>query len=273
MIELELLELDELLVVLVVVLVLEVLVLLLVVELLEVIEPLPVEDFDPLEPDPPAPEPAPPFPEEVREEVREEVCELVVVVLRDGWVVVELEEDEPEPDELAAEETGGALVVVAVVVVAAAGAQDSLSERTGNEIGKLMLDSGVPGGTLTVKDCVTPPATVTVTVHSSADAAGTDPTASTVLTDATATISLVPLSTRLSSPAAFLHDTVRSQPTERRHALQRRTVASGSWFCSKPARHDAESSAPCAFPASAPCKRNCSGRPGGRPWNPRFGHM
>ncbi len=119
----------------------------------------------------------------------------MVVVLRDGCVLLELELDDAEldeADELAAEEAGAELVVLVVV---AAGAHDSDSETIGSETGRLILDSGVPGGTLTVNDCVSPPASVTVTVHSSADASGSDPSASAVLTDATAIINLAVLST------------------------------------------------------------------------------
>jgi hypothetical protein len=66
-----------------------------------------------------------------------------------GWVV--------EPDPLGAG-TG------------AAHASDT--PRTGSLIGRFNADTGVPGGTSTVNDNRAPPATVTVTVHCSADAVG-----------------------------------------------------------------------------------------------------
>ena len=102
------------------------------------------------------------------------------------------EDDELDGDELAADELDDELELE---LVAEAGAHDSLSETIGSDTGRLMLDSGVPGGTLTVKDWCAPPATVTVITHSSADAAGSDPSASTVLTAATAPTSFAPLST------------------------------------------------------------------------------
>jgi hypothetical protein len=69
----------------------------------------------------------------------------------------------------------GAVVVGVVevgVVPLSADEQDSDTEATGSFTGSGIDDSGVPGGTLTVKVSVWPPATVTETTHVSACAAG-----------------------------------------------------------------------------------------------------
>jgi hypothetical protein len=117
---------------------------------------------------------------------------LVVVVLDDdedepegfgGEVEVEVE---VEPAEVGVvedvEDVGGAEVVVVVVlvvtpadgVVEVDGAHDSLSEATGPGIGRPIAEMGVPGATLTWKTKVWPLTRVTVTVHASADAVGTE---------------------------------------------------------------------------------------------------
>jgi hypothetical protein len=82
---------------------------------------------------------------------------------------------------------GGGGAVVGVVVVT--GAQDSETPRTGRVTGSDSDDSGVPGGTSTVKLSFAPPTTVTVTTHdcaSAADGNAASPPASTP-TDTTAT--------------------------------------------------------------------------------------
>lgn len=53
-----------------------------------------------------------------------------------------------------------------------AGAQDSDTLTIGPRTGSDSADTGVPGGTFTVKVSFCPPATVTVTTHVSADAVG-----------------------------------------------------------------------------------------------------
>lgn len=69
---------------------------------------------------------------------------------------------------------GGAAVPVVDGGVVPTGAHDSAIPTTGSETGSDNDDSGVPGGTSTVKFSFTPPAMVTVTVHDCAPAlAGT----------------------------------------------------------------------------------------------------
>jgi hypothetical protein len=71
---------------------------------------------------------------------------------------------------------GAGVVVVALELVVGAGAaaHDSVIPTIGSFTGKLNADTGVPGGTFTVNDSFSPPATVTVTTHCSADAAGSE---------------------------------------------------------------------------------------------------
>jgi hypothetical protein len=52
---------------------------------------------------------------------------------------------------------------------------DSLTERTGPLTGSGMEETGVPGGTLTVKDTLCPESRVTVTTQVSAEAEGIAP--------------------------------------------------------------------------------------------------
>jgi hypothetical protein len=64
------------------------------------------------------------------------------------------------------------VVVEPVVGAAAVGAQVSEIEAIGSVIGREICDSGVPGGTFTVNDSFSPPTSVTVITHSSAEAVG-----------------------------------------------------------------------------------------------------
>jgi hypothetical protein len=79
-------------------------------------------------------------------------------------------------------ELEGVVVVVGVVGV---GSHDSETSSTGSLIGRFSSDSGVPGAALTLKDSFTPPKTVTVTTHGSADAAGSHTSAGTLARVAT----------------------------------------------------------------------------------------
>jgi hypothetical protein len=88
-----------------------------------------------------------------------------------------------------ADAAGGAGVLGAAAVTVGgegvAGVHDSDSERIGSLIGNDRFESGVPGGTSMVKGICTPPSSVTVTMHGSADADGSHAaviTATTMLT-------------------------------------------------------------------------------------------
>ncbi len=59
-----------------------------------------------------------------------------------------------------------------VVVVVVVGAHDALTLLIGPSPAGTIAEAGVPAGTLTLKLCVCPVSSVTVTVHSSADAEG-----------------------------------------------------------------------------------------------------
>lgn len=96
---------------------------------------------------------------------------LVVVVVVDG-VVVEVELEVVDVVD------GVVLVVVGVEV------QDSVSPATGPVIGSLIEDSGVLGGTSTVKLTFWPLTSVTVTTHESAEAAGSPAIPNSVSSDA-----------------------------------------------------------------------------------------
>ncbi len=98
--------------------------------------------------------------DEVEVEVEVEVLDVVVEEL----VLVEWE--------------GGELLAV-VLVLAGAGAHDSLSETTTPTIGRLRAEIGVPGGTFTLKVSVWPSSSLTVTVHASAEALGSETIANT----------------------------------------------------------------------------------------------
>jgi hypothetical protein len=121
----------------------------------------------------------------------------VVVEVRDVFVPVECDELDEEVLELVepVEPVELAELEDELELVAGAAAHDSLSDTIGSDTGRLMLDRGVPGATLTVNDRCAPPATVTITTHSWAEASGSEPSASTVLTAATAPTSFVLLST------------------------------------------------------------------------------
>jgi hypothetical protein len=68
---------------------------------------------------------------------------------------------------------GEVVVLGAVVEVVGVEVHDSVTAWTGPVTGNLIDDSGVPGGTLTVKFIFCPPTSVTVTTHVSAEAVGT----------------------------------------------------------------------------------------------------
>jgi hypothetical protein len=67
------------------------------------------------------------------------------------------------------------------------GVHDSDSERTGSLTGNDRFANGVPGGTSMVKGICTPPSSVTVTTHGSADAGGSQNRAVTTPTVASVT--------------------------------------------------------------------------------------
>jgi hypothetical protein len=75
-----------------------------------------------------------------------------------------------EPDVLLVGGGGALDVVVVGAGVIGDGAHDIDSAATPNFTGRETSDSGVPGGTLTVKLTVVPPSSVTVTTHWSAAA-------------------------------------------------------------------------------------------------------
>jgi hypothetical protein len=127
-------------------------------------------------------------------------------------------------------------VVDGVVVLLDVGVpeHDSLTFWIAPVTGSLIEDSGVFGGTLTVKLCFWPPTRVTVTTHVSAEATGTAAKPSTVRTDAAATISFRLMDKVALSPPAEPASHNLSAATVQRHlshatdwvvGLQRRTVS------------------------------------------------
>ena len=120
---------------------------------------------------------------EVEVDVEVDVDVDVVVDVDVGEVVLDVVEDD---------------VDAGVVVLVVGLWHDSVSFRTYPVTGSWIDDSGVPGGTLTVKWRTVPPSSVTVITHVSAEAAGTGvttPAASTVTAVASATFSLPLLNT------------------------------------------------------------------------------
>lgn len=95
----------------------------------------------------------------------------------EGEVEVELEVDDEELVELEEEVDELEELVVVLVELEAleelvAGAHDIVSVATTPLIGRFSEETGVVGGTSTLNVSVTPPTSVTVTVHGSADALG-----------------------------------------------------------------------------------------------------
>ena len=75
------------------------------------------------------------------------------------------------------------VVLGVVVVLEEVGEHDSVTPATAPVTGSLIDDSGVPGGTLTVKFTFWPPTSVTVIRQLSAEAAGRSPIAPRPKTD------------------------------------------------------------------------------------------
>ncbi len=139
---------------------------------------------------------------------------VVVVLVVDGVVV----------------EVGVFVDVVGVVVVVVVGVevQFSVTPATGPVTGSLIEESGVFGGTFTVKSTVWPPTNVTVTTHVSAEAAGIPTMPSSVRSDAAvaiATTSFRLLNTLALSPPAKSARVTSSEP--RRLGGTRRTLLTG----------------------------------------------
>jgi hypothetical protein len=105
------------------------------------------------------------------------VCVVVVVL----WVPAPLLE--------------GAVVVVVGAVVVETGAHDSDTDAIGRLTGREIDDNGVPGGTLTVKDCLAPPTKVTVITQESAEAVGIAAMPSVASTVSAPTTSFRPVNT------------------------------------------------------------------------------
>lgn len=168
------------------------------------------------------------------------VLERRVDVVEDEDVEVEVEVElgglGEVVEELVLVDRGGGLVAVLVLVLEGVGTQDSVSETTTPEIGSLMAEIGVPGGTFTLKVRVWPVRSLTVIVQASAEALGSAAMPST--TNIAATSTTILHSFRLpSNVARLLHvspvcagqfDAGRlrraEHATDWSGALQRRTV-------------------------------------------------
>jgi hypothetical protein len=127
-------------------------------------------------------------------------CDGGVWVLEGCWVVVEPPECEVGVWVLdgVVEVVPGCVVLVGWVVAVGVEVQESETDWIGPVTGSWIEDSGVPGGTLTLKLSFWPPTRVTVTTHVSAEAVGMAaiaPTPSADANDVTATTSFRLLNT------------------------------------------------------------------------------
>jgi hypothetical protein len=118
---------------------------------------------------------------------------------------------------------GGDDVVVVVVVVVVVGAHEALTFLIGPMPAGTIADGAVPAGTLTLKLWVCPVTSVTVTVHSSADAGGI--AATPITANTIATVAATVFNLRLRNNLTSLLRALRT-----RRAATRACVQANDWL-------------------------------------------